>query len=255
MSEINEEVKQQQLVTQTEAPMGFEDENDGDLIVPRVKIINALSPERKDKIADEGDILNSLTKEKLNGKIFIPVFKFDNNIRWIPRDEGGGIACVSRDGKCGVPSDGSASLICKSCGLNEFDNTKTGKEAQPKCTKYFNFFGFFSGEPMPIILSFAKTNYAEGKKLFSLAKVTMQNMWHFGYALEPKAMSKAGNDWFNVVVKANGKTTDDDREYGRMLYQAYRNQEFKFDEENDVASDNSEPQATASADDVAKAEF
>ena len=60
-------------------PMGFEDEEAGDVIIPRVKVIQTLSPERKEKQADEGDIINSLTKEKLNGKVFIPAFKFNNN--------------------------------------------------------------------------------------------------------------------------------------------------------------------------------
>ena len=71
-------------------PMGFEDEEAGDVIIPRVKVIQALSPERKDKIADEGDIINSLTKEKLNDKTFVPVFKFNNNVWWRDRSEGGG---------------------------------------------------------------------------------------------------------------------------------------------------------------------
>ena len=51
-----------ELANQTEAPMGFEDEEAGDMIIPRIKVIQTLSPERKDKLADEGDIINSLTK-------------------------------------------------------------------------------------------------------------------------------------------------------------------------------------------------
>ena len=83
-----------ELALQSGKPMGFEDEDAGDVIIPRVKVVQALSPERKDKvkvftinngersesIATEGDIINSLTKEKLNGKTFVPVFKFNNNV-------------------------------------------------------------------------------------------------------------------------------------------------------------------------------
>ena len=90
--------------TQGEAPMGFEDEDSDDMIIPRIKIVQTLSPERKEKLADEGDIINSLTKEKLNGKKFIPVFKFNSNILWKDRSEGGGIACHARDGRIGVLS-------------------------------------------------------------------------------------------------------------------------------------------------------
>lgn len=225
-----------------EAPLGFEDEDSGDMIIPRVKVIQTLSPERKDKIAVEGDILNSLTKEKLNGKVFIPVFKFNNNIWWKDRSEGGGIRCIARDGKFGAMSDGT-NLVCTSCKRCEFDNTKQGKEALPTCTKYINFFGFFEGERMPIILSFAKTSYNEGKKLYSLAKVTMQNMWNYGYALNEKLQAKAGNEWFICVPSAAGPTSEEDRAFGMDLYKSFRNSinDMSYDMDDSGASESSTP--------------
>lgn len=202
-------------------PMGFEDEEAGDMIIPRVKVIQTLSPERKDGEAEEGDIINSLTKDKYNGKMFVPVFKFNNNIEWKPRSEGGGIKCIARDGKTGEDEDGTI-LWCATCRRNEFDNTKQGKDAAPKCTKYINFFGFFAGERMPIILSFGKTNYSEGKKLYSLAKVTMQNMWNYGYRLDEKLKAKSGNEWYIIVPSAAGPTEESDREFAHMMYKEYR---------------------------------
>lgn len=216
-----------------QGPLGFEDENNDDMIIPRIKVTNLLSPEAKDKIAVEGDILNSLTKEKLNGKNFIPVFKFNSNIWWRPRNEGGGIQCQARDGKDGQTSAGEA-LKCVVCRKNEFDNTKQGRESFPVCTKYINFFGFMEGEKMPIVLSFAKTNFQEGKKLFSLAKVTLQNMWHYGYALSSKKMAKNGNEWYNIEVSANGPSSEEDRAYGNQLYMAFRNTNVVLDMEETV---------------------
>lgn len=210
------------LATQSDAPLGFEDEESEDMIIPRVKVVQTLSPERKDKLANEGDIINSLTKEKLNGKVFIPVFKFNNNIDWKDRADGGGILCMARDGKVGEKSDGTR-MMCAACKRCEFDNTKQGKESLPKCTKYINFFGFFAGERMPIILSFAKTNYSEGKKLYSLAKVTMQNMWNHGYTLNEKLMAKNGNEWYVIAVSTSGATSEEDRQFGLELYKSFRN--------------------------------
>lgn len=225
------------MVAQTEAPMGFEDEDTDDMIIPRVKMVQSLSPERKEKLADEGDIINSLTKEKLNGKKFIPVFKFNSNILWKDRSLGGGIECHARDGKIGALSTG-AQIACAQCRKCEFDNSKTGKEAIPTCTKYINFFGFFEGERMPIILSFAKTNYKEGKKLFSLAKVTMQNMWHFGYKLESKIQSKNGNEWYIVDVAPAGPASDEDKLFGMELFKSFRNSNLVYDmDENQASSD------------------
>ena len=210
------------IVVNNNIPMGFEDEEADDFIIPRVKVIQALSPERKEKIANEGDIINSLTKERLNGKVFVPVFKFNNNILWRERSEGGGIACIARDGRVGSMSDGTT-LMCAQCRKCEFDNTKQGRDAIPTCTKYINFFGFFAGERMPIILSFSKTSYNEGKKLYSLAKVTMSNMWNYGYTLNEKLMSKSSNEWYVPVMTAAGPTSEEDRAFGLEMFKAYRN--------------------------------
>lgn len=238
----NEIIKKEtdELAVQNGVPMGFEDEEPSDVIIPRVKVIQTLSPERKDKLAEEGDIINSLTKERLNGKVFIPVFKFNNNVWWRDRAEGGGIKCIARDGKVGQLSDGTT-IMCQQCRRCEFDNTKQGKEAAPTCTKYINFFGFFAGERMPIILSFSKTCYNEGKKLYSLAKVTMQNMWNYGYTLNEKLMAKGGNEWYVPVMAAAGPTDEADREFAMAMFKAYRNNmqdvAYDMDEQGSGASE------------------
>lgn len=212
------------------APMGFEDEEQGDMIIPRVKVMQTLSPEVRDRTAEEGDIINSLTGDKLNGKTFIPVFKFNNHIWWRDRSEGGGILCMARDGKHGVMSDGT-NLVCNVCRKCEFDNTKQGKEALPVCTKYINFFGFFEGERLPIIMSFSKTNYNEGKKLYSLAKVTMQNMWNYGYAVNEKKQAKSGNEWFVMQMAPAGPTSEEDRSFAEQMYKSFRGtlNDMKYD--------------------------
>lgn len=239
-------VKTEQTALEQQAPMGFEDEDTGDMIIPRIKVIQTLSPERKEGKANEGDIINSLTGMKLNSKTFISVFKFNNNVDWRDRSDGGGILCMARDGKLGEQSDGTQ-VLCASCKRCEFDNTKQGKEALPKCTKYINFFGFIAGERQPIILSFAKTSYNEGKKLYSLAKVTMQNMWNYGYALNEKLLAKGGNEWYICAPSPTGVATEEDREFGFNLYKMYRNtiQDTKFELEDVSTDDISTPNIDA----------
>lgn len=249
---MSEELSRMNQTAMTNAqgnmPLGFEDEEAGDVIIPRVKVIQALSPERKDKIADEGDIINSLTKDKLNEKTFIPVFKFNNNVWWRDRSEGGGINCIARDGKVGTKSD-DTQIMCAACRRCEFDNTKSGKEALPTCTKYINFFGFFEGERMPIILSFSKTSYNEGKKLYSLAKVTMQNMFNYGYKLSAKLMSKGGNEWYVPVMTPVGPTSDEDRAFAANLFKMYRNeaQTMAYDMDDNGGDTSSAPTVDTSA--------
>jgi hypothetical protein len=247
---IDAKVEEKAISTNVSAPMGFEDEVEGDMIIPRIKVINALSPECKDRLAAEGDILNSLTKTKLNEKVFVPVFKFNSNIFWKPRNEGGGILCQARDGKSATQTDGK-NLQCHICRKNEFDNTKTGRESFPTCTKYINFFGFIVGEPIPIILSFSKTNYNEGKKMYSLAKVTMQNMWNHGYTLSSKKLAKNGNEWYNMVISAAGQTAPDEQKFGMNLYKQFRNAAINVDMDTEV----NDTESYASQEEVKSTEF
>lgn len=245
MSEEKKELATQQnteLATQN-TPMGFDEDSGQDLIIPRVKVINALSPERVDGIANEGDLLNSLTQESLLGKRFIPFRQYYSNIHWNPdRDSTVRIFCRSQDGRIGHSEAGAVS--CASCGLNKFDNSKTGKEAQPQCTQYLNFLGFIEGSPMPIVLSFARTNYAEGRKLLSMAKSMRQSLWNYAYELGVKLISKDRNKWYIIVTKMAGETTPEERAIAAELFSAYQNVDVNADLE-ESSSTATEPSTDA----------
>ncbi len=199
---------------------GFEDADAKDIVIPRIKVIQALSPERIDGEATEGDILNSLTKENVKGQRFIPIKQYYSNIMWNPdRDAEVRMLCRSVDGKIGQDDNGT--LACATCKKNMFDNTKQGRDAQPLCTSYLNFLGFFEGNPMPVVLSFARTNYNEGKKLLSIAKSMRCAAWNYGYALESKKVAKGKNQWYIMTTRMDGATSPDTRALAFEIYKAY----------------------------------
>ena len=218
---MEELVKRDETALSTaNTPMGFGDDDAEDLLIPRIKVAQALSPEVKDGSVKIGDIFNSLTADVLTDKVFVPVCKFNNNVYWRDRADGGGIICRAADGKVGYYEDGSM-LYCSQCRKCEFDNTKQGRAAIPVCTKYINFLGFFADEYMPIILSFSKTNMAEGKKMYSMAKVTRQNIWNFGYTLASVERHKNGNDWFVIDPRNAGPTSEETRVIARELFDQF----------------------------------
>jgi len=210
---------------------GFEETDSKDIIIPRIKVIQALSPERTDGIASEGDILNSLTQEKVNGERFIPIKQYYSNICWnADRNADLRMLCRSFDGRIGQDDNGT--LSCAICKKNQFDNSKVGKDAQPVCTAYLNFLGFFEGNPMPVVLSFSKTNYNEGKKLLSIAKSMRVAAWNYAYALESKKVAKDKNTWFIMVPKMLGETSAETRTLAFELFKAYERAAIKVDYED-----------------------
>lgn len=216
------EREKQELTTEVEAPLGYEEDDSNELIIPRLKVMNALSPEVRDRDAEEGTIINSISKADKTDGVFVPVFFFKNNILWRDRADGGGIECIARDAKVGTDSTG-VSLACSACLKCEFDNSKEGRDAVPTCTKYLNFFGFFNDDKTPIILSFSRTNYKEGKQMYTTAKLSRENMFNNQYTLGVKKLSKNGNEWFVVSPKLEGPTSEEDRILARQMYDSYRN--------------------------------
>lgn len=209
---------------------GFEEAKSEDIIIPRVKVVNALSPERVDGIAQEGDVIDSLSQVSVKGKKFIPIKVYYSNIHWNPDrdDENNRIFCRSFDGTAGEDSEGNC-YSCKACGKNRFDNTKTGKEAQPQCTSYINFLGFFAGEYMPVVLSFSKTNYNEGKKMLSVAMSLRKSIWSYSYIIDSKQVTKGKNKWYNITVTLSEPTSDSDKLIAAEIYKQYHATQIKTD--------------------------
>ena len=168
---------------------GFESGVDQqDLIIPRAKLIQALSPEMQEGLEGIkiGSIINSLTKEVLPD-VFIPIFSFKNYIRFNPRSkddpnfdadfEPGAIIWRSSD-----PSD---PLV--------LEQTKFGPNGEkPVATTFLNFFSFFPGVTMPVIVSFSKTSYRTGKQLLSLGKFCGVDMFSRKYRLTSQMETNIG---------------------------------------------------------------
>lgn len=149
-----------------------------DLIIPRAKLIQALSPEITEGLGVKpGAIINSLTKEVLPDE-FIPVFMFKNFIRFNPRSK----ADPSFD-----PAYEPGAVIWKSTDPEDpkvVAETRFGPNGEkPIATTFLNFFSYFPGVPMPVIVSFSKTSYRAGKQLLSLAKFCGGDMFSRKYRL------------------------------------------------------------------------
>ena len=186
---------------------GFESGVDQeDLIIPRAKLIQALSPEMQEGLdgIKIGSIINSLTKEMLPDE-FIPIFAFKNYIRFNPR---------SKDDPNFDPAFEPGAIIWRSSDPSDplvQEQTKFGRNGEkPVATTFLNFFSYFPGVPMPVIVSFSKTSYRSGKQLLSLGKFCGGDMFSRKYKLMSQMETNDIGTYAVLKVTPVGNSSPDD---------------------------------------------
>lgn len=206
------------LATVGAVQRGFESgvEQD-DLIIPRAKLIQALSPEMTEGLAGVrvGSIINSLTKEVLPAE-FVPIFAFKNYIRFNPR---------SKEDAAFDSSFEPGAIIWRSddpLDPRVVKETAFGPNGEkPLATVFLNFFSFFPGVAMPVIVSFSKTSYRAGKQLYSLCKFSGGDMFSRKYTLTGEMESNDIATYAVLKVKAAGIATPEEYKIGEQLWNEY----------------------------------
>jgi len=219
--------KTQELAKQSDKPRGFEDEDAKDLLLPRVELLQGLSPAVQEGKGKAGDIVNQISKSPLPTNIFIPIAMHRKYIKWIPRDQGGGIEYQTTD-----PHD-----------VRVIADTKWGPHGEkPTCTSYMNFLVLLEGATLPLVLSFSMTNYQEGRKLYTMGKMANCDMWLKRYELRSKPKTNNMGTWHVFDIAEAGDTGAVDVKIAEALYETFSTRDLNFEVES------SSPTATASKD-------
>ena len=216
------------LVDPSKVRKGFEEPmQKEDFIIPRAKLLQALSPE---VIEDGGKfrpgmIINSLTKEVLPAE-FIPVFKFTNWIRFNPRN--------TKDANYD-PAYAPGELIWRETNPEDPRVVEFGKFGPngepPMATKFLNFFCYFPGVNMPIVVSFSKTSFKAGKQLLNLAMVTGRDMFATKYKVVSKQEIGDAGVYFVLNVAQVSAASEDEVVLGNKLWDKFSNKPIEIHED------------------------
>lgn len=186
-------------------PQGLEQESlREDLIIPRAKLLQALSPECTDGHGKPGQIINSLTKEILPSE-FIPVMKFYQWIRFNPRDS---------KAHGFNPDQAAGDLIWQS--FNPYDDRvlKEGQFGQngerPLATKFICFLSYFPGVDMPVVLSFSNTSLKAGRALLTQLEYSKGPIWEKKFKVVSKKVSNEKGTYYVLAVDPAGTATADE---------------------------------------------
>jgi hypothetical protein len=223
---------------------GFENFDSEKLIVPRLKLVQAMSVEVSDDIAKAGDYVDNVTKEIIaekSGSItFIPISFNWSRIFFKDLSEGGGIRCRSNN-KMG---EGDPGGDCKTCPYGQWHKGEDGNNVQ-ECTEIFNVISIITDEDgglsMPIVISFSKSSAKEGQKLYNL--IALQGMrgnspWVFSYKLSSKFVDGDKGKYYVSTVKPAGKTDDDLVDYLEGIHQMVSASDVEiFQDEDEIRAE------------------
>ena len=215
---------------------GFEEGYDNkDLIIPRVKLLQAQSPEvtAEDSTLKAGQIINSLTKEVLPN-LFVPIFFGTNWIKFNPRDVKDPTFNVAYEPGATIhrTKDPNDPIV-----IAEGEFGANGEK--PTITKFLNFFCYFPGVKFPLIMSFSKTSYKTGKELLSLARFFGDDMFNHQYKVVAKRVEDNAHNSVYYVYKVEqaGAADEVSRKVGDAWHTQFRQATYKVHDEEGAAQE------------------
>jgi hypothetical protein len=151
---------------------GLENMRKTDIVYPRVKLLQSLSPEVQDSNSGlhPGDLINSVTLETValgeEKKTFTPLLFWPEWIEWGDRDAGGGIIAQSRDPQGELAKRAS-------------EKKDVGGKTVWAVTEYLTFLALLFDPDLVVVpkvedavcISCAKSNFMMGKRLLNLARL------------------------------------------------------------------------------------
>lgn len=182
-----------------------------DLSIPRLDVIQALSPQRKKKDpeyidgAEEGMLFNSVSKKLYGEKVtFVPCFFRKEWLVWRDRDSGGGFGGA-------YPTQRVAAAEARERG--------EGWEEQ-ETAQHFGILIDSDGNAEEVVISMSRSKMKASRQLNTLAKMAGGDRFASQYEVSAVEVSGERGDYFSLGIKRLGWVEEDVYKAGEKLYEA-----------------------------------
>lgn len=222
MAKGNEVAKVEQFAVSTEMPdflkkgsqRGAENVGSDDIIIPRIELVQALSPARKRNDpayiegAEEGMLFNNVTRDLYGPEVVVvPIFYTKQYLVWKDRKQGGGTNGFR--GAFNTKADAEAAISA----LNE-----EGLEAVDTAQHFVLV--LHDGKWSEAVLSMSKSKMKVSKRWNSLMRLTDTDSFSRAYKLSAVVETNARNEqYYNYNISAMGFVTKEVYERAEKLYE------------------------------------
>lgn len=226
-----------------DAGKGVESMTASDMEVPRLVLLQALSPEVAEGDEKPGVFFHSIAEESLGPKLrVVPIFADIKYILWRPRHEGGGILARADDGTNWTPPNAVFDVkpykdqpktvkwetkgTVQASGLDKWGSSDpSDPNSQPAATKMWNFVVVLPDFPEmgPMVLTLQRGAADVGKNL--TGKIKMSGLPSFGqiFEMSVKKEDKGQGVYFAPTFVKSGLVEDEQQymEY-KSLYENFK---------------------------------
>lgn len=255
MVTINDQDTLPDYLAEDKGRLGLENISSVDVAIPRIKLMQGLSPEKETfSFLKNGDYFHSAHEIAIPKPFFaVPIYINKRYILWRPRSMQGGILARANDGKTWQPSQsafnitlsakegGPASVVWQTkktvveSGLAEWGSSNPNDpNSPPAATLMYNFLLAFPVNPeiTPAVLTFQRTQikaaHSLNLKLLSAERPVFQQVIEFDSFLD----HQAGNEFYSIKTSMKGffgttrKWRESDKEAwtlgNRQQYESYK---------------------------------
>ena len=187
------------LATASNSVAGLENIDSSDIVMPKVKLLQATSLESNKGLGRPGEFLNTTTGEVADMSDLILLCMQHSRIRFKqPFNRGEAPLCRSLDGI--KSTDG---VLCKTCQYADWDNIAEGK-TKPDCNLGYTWLAMPYSETgeytIPFRIIIAGAGISEMKKFITNVNCTASPlglpMWVFRYSATSEQVEKDGNIFY-----------------------------------------------------------
>ena len=250
---------------QNDAGKGLVGISAADMEIPRIKLLQALSPEMTEfDNLKQGTFFHSVLEEGLGRYLtIVPIHVSTAYILWNPREAGGGILARADDGvnwdkpnqSFNVKIKGGSTVTWRtgkdvpSSDLIRWGSyNPSDKDSQPAATKMVNIVAYIDDLPnaSPAVITLQRSSIKVAQKF--LAKLSMSNLPSFGQKVRVEAVQEKndkGDNYYNYRFSMVGLVTDEgDYNLYKGLFERFKEIGVKL-KDIDGLSDEERPAPTS----------
>jgi hypothetical protein len=222
-----------------------------DLVIPRVKLLQALSPELTEfNNARVGTFWHTIANENMGAELLaVPIVIKKSYILWSPRDDDRGILARAMDGvhwdnpgaEFTVKRKGMANSVTyrlantvAESGLDQFGSSVPGDpQSVPAASLTYNMLWYFPEFPelSPSVIINTRSSVKPMQQL--LSKIDAKPVAHYGqmYTIGIVQQKGAEGPYFNYTYNGAGFVDKETINYTRMLYDRFAEAKWTANEE------------------------